>query len=259
MRNSILYFKHRSPLLLAILTLAIGIALSGFLLSQNSVHFVPFILSLIGIFGVFCLQVAMESKEILVKSVELMQILLLVYSMILWLFLQAFAALTFVVLVVYLWLNYKQFYYPGLSKHLILSGFLRQAAAFPLAAFAFAVGSKHFHLNFVVFSYGLLLFGAFSVFALCRILDPQAHPSLATPVQFFGFRKVFEAAAICLALSAMGAISLNLEWFLIPIEITVLLTLVILFFRIDQFRLPELAVRLSLLVHGWSGAIQHIF
>ena len=108
-------------------------------------------------------------------------------------------------------------------------------------------------------SYGLILFGAFSVYELCRVLDPRAHPSLGTPVQFFGFRRVFEMASIGLALSAMGAISLNLGWFLLPFEITVLLTLVVLFFRLDKFHLPELAVRLSLFVHGWSGAIHNIF
>ena len=136
--------KNYGSFLLAIF-LAMGISLSGFFLSKNSVHFFPLLLSLIGIIGFFSLHLLMEAKDQLIMSIDLMQSLLFIYCMILWVFLQAAAALAYAFLSLYLWLNYKQFYYAKLSKHYVLRGLLRQASAFPLAIFAFAAASNILH------------------------------------------------------------------------------------------------------------------
>jgi len=103
-----------------------------------------------------------------------------------------------------------------------------------------------------------MLFGAFLTYEICRKLDPRAHPILANYIHFYGFRHGFEMAAIALAVSAMGAISLYLEALLIPCEVIVLLSMSLLFFQPAWYRLPEVAASISLMAHAW-GIVIHYF
>lgn len=267
--------------IIGIFFLAMGISLSGILLHKDYVRFFPFLLSFLGIFAFLSLYRFMEEiknvgknriinpKSIFVKETDKLKgvnkeinffmWILLVYSFLLLVFLQPTAALLYVFVTYYLWLIYKNFYLDKkIARHLFLKGILYQAAAFPIVFFAVSVGSPSEILSASTFSFGLVLFGAALTYEICRVLNPHAHPVLTTYVQYFGFRRAFEYVAVSLALSAMGASFLELDWLLLPVELTVLFTLAILFFKAESYLIPELAVRISLFVHGWSLVIKNI-
>lgn len=197
-------------------------------------------------------------KEEAVAMIRVMQIILFAYSLIIWVLASNIPALAYACLALYLWLMYKEFGAGHwLNQRPLLYGTLHQLAVVPMVIFAVTIASPQDAFAGSTWSFALMLMGAFFTYEICHKLDPHAHPVLATYIHFYGFRKTFEIAAIMLALSAMGAISLDLASLLIPAEIFVLVTLSLLFFQAAWFRLPEIASSLSLLLHIWGITIQH--
>lgn len=280
MNRWLIYFYERLPLPKALL-LCVGISLSGLFLEKNSFSLLNFFLSFIGIFIFFCQQKLIDdskdyAKDVIghperplsrgvvhhnevIQAVQFLQICMFVFSLIIWVFIQEVAALAYVVVSAYLWVANKDFFLKNwLTKRRLLRGILQQSAIFFVAIFAVSVGKPNAALAPSALSFGLMLLGAFFTDDVCHNLNPKSHPVLASYIHYYGFITTFESVIVALAVSAMGAIALRLDYLLIPCEGTVFVTLVILFFQQDYFRVPQLAAKISLFVHAWAVIIDRI-
>ena len=130
------YVRERFPIPTISLVVA-GISLSGIYLYGKGFQLLPFLLSFAGIFCFFALLRLMDEVKDLEKDriahrdrplprglikkaeairvIELSRNILFLYSLIIWVFLQATAALAYACLIGYLWLMYKEF---GIGKWL---------------------------------------------------------------------------------------------------------------------------------------------
>lgn len=271
------FFTERFPLVYYAVLIA-GISLSGTYIGGRVFHFLPFMLSFIGIALVLAFvhfsgerkqlgrnQIAqarlslpqnlMQKKEI-AFIIRAMQIILLGYGLILWLLLNPLAGLTYLIIILYSWLISQQFGMKSwLSGHPLVYGFLSHLIIPLIALFAVAVISPPTIFSFATWSFAMMLFGAFFCCDLCSQLDPHLHPMLGTYIHFYGFRLVFNLCAMTLGLSAMGSINLGLSALLIPFEALVLTGLAVLFFQPSLFRLPQTLASVSLVLHAWALVI----
>lgn len=271
------FFSERFPLVNSI-ALVTGMSLSGIYISGRLFHFLPFILSFIGIVFILALICLMDDVKNLEKDrlahssrplpkglitkgeaifvIETMQMILFAYSLLIWILLNAFAALAYMIVVVYFWLMYKDFGIKiWLNKHPLIHGFLNQLIIIPIAIFAVHVMPLQTFFSSAEWSFALLLFGAFFCYEICCKLDPRTHPVLGTYIHFYGFRFVYNISAIALAISAIGALNLGLAYLLIPCELVVLAALSAVYFQKSFFRLPQILAGLSLMLHAWAVVI----
>lgn len=258
--------------------LVTGISLSGIAISGRPFHFLPFILSFIGIVFVLALVRLMDevknmekdriahsnrplpkgliSKKEALFVIKAMQIILFVYGLLLWVLLSAAAAVSYFFIIAYFWLIYKEFGMRSwLNGNPLTYGFLNQLIIIPIAIFAVEVMHPATLLSSSIWSFAILLFGAFFCYDICCKLNPHAHPVLATYIHFYGFRFVFNIAVIALVISAMGAIHLGLAYFLLPVEGIVLAALSAVLFQPELFRIPQIMASLSLMLHAWAIVI----
>lgn len=277
----ITYVRERFPLHTFIVLVA-GISLSGIYLDGKSFRILPFLISFFGILLFFALLRLMDEvkdyekdriahpdrplprglikKEEAVYLINIAIPILVAYSMFVWVVLQEVAALTYLCIVIYLWLMYQEFFIgKWLNRHPLIYGLSHQIIVFPVVFFAIAVNNPGHVMSPASWSLAVMLLGAFFCYEICRKLDPHAHPILATYIHFYGFRRTFEIAAISLAVSAMGATALNLTPLLLPCEILVLVSLSLLFFQPAWFLLPEVAASISLILHVWAVVLFSVF
>lgn len=258
--------------------LVVGISLSGIYISGRPFHFLPFILSFIGIVFILALIRLMDDVKNLEKDriahsnrplpqglitkreaifvIQAMQLILFGYGLLLWPLVGSTAALIYILVVAYFWLVNKDFgIKQWLGSHPLIYGILSWLIIFLIAIFAVAVMQPESLFNARVWSFALLLFGAFFCYDICSKLNPYDHPVLGTYIHYYGFRFVYNFAVVALALSAMGAIYLGLAPFLIPVELVVLAALSTLFFQPTFFRMPQIVSSLSLMLHAWGMVI----
>lgn len=261
---------------------AAGISASGIYLGSREFLWLPFVCAFTGIFLFFVFVRLMDevkglekdriahpqrplprgliSKHEAVHILELLQMILFAYSLVLWVFLQAGASLAFLAITVYLWLMNKEF---GIGHWLksrpFLYGLTHQLILFPVAFFALAVVRQDVLAFPLAWSFAMLLFGAFFCYEICRILNPHTHPILGTYIHYYGFRRTFEFSAFMLALSSMGALALKVAPLLVPCEFFLLAGLSVLFFQPALFRIPEYIASISLILHVWAVALFRIF
>ena len=184
-----------------------------------------------------------------------MEIILFLYGLILWVLLGYSAAISYLLIAAYFWLLNKDFGIKSwLSRRPIVYGFLYHLIIILIAIFAVEIHPVPISSS-VIWSFALLLFGAFFCYDICSKLNPHAHPVLGTYIHFYGYHFVFNMAAMCLAISAMGAIGLGLAYILIPCELAVLAALSAVYFQPALFRLAQMIAGLSLMLHAWAAVI----
>lgn len=281
MNRWLTYVRERFPLHTYIVLVA-GISLSGMFLHGGPFRLVAFIISFIGLLLFFgLLRLMNEVKDFdkdriahperplpraLIKKdealyiINLVQPMLVAYGMLVWVILDEIAALAYISIVFYVWMMYQDFFIKKwIKRHPLIKGIFQQLVVFPVAFFAIAVRNPGNVLSPDSWSFAGMLLGAFFCYEICRRLDPHTHPILATYVQFYGFRRTFEIAAIALAVSAMGASALNLAPLLAPCELLVLGSLALLFFQPAWFLIPEVAASISLILHVWAVVLFYYF
>lgn len=271
------FFTERFPIVNSVALVA-GISLSGIYLSGRSFRFLPFLMSFIGIVFVLALMRLMDDVKNLEKDkiahsnrplpkglikkteailvIETMQVILFFYSLLLWVLLSGTAALSYLVIVIYFWLMYKDFGVKRwLIRHPLFYGLLNQFIILPIAFFAVAALHPSTVFTPSILAFAFMLFGAFFCNEICHKLNPQIHPVVGTYIHFYGFKFAYNIAALTLIISAMGAIYLGVAYFLIPVEALVLAALSVLFFQPLLFRMPEMIASLSLMLHAWAVVI----
>lgn len=281
MNRWITLMQERFPILWIALLVA-GIALSGIALGQGAMKPLPLILSFIGIAFYFALMwlivevrdVEKEkiihpnrplargliSKKEAIQIIDILLILFIAYAFIIWPVLHAPAAIAFLAIVLYLWLAHKGFYLGSkLDRHPLLKGVLYQMGIFPVVCYAVAVANPSLAISEQSWTFAVFLFAAFSCYDICTKLNPHAHPVLGTYVHFFGFRRVYYFVAFLLIIAAMNAITLNVAWIAIPVELLVLSAVSVLFFQPSLYRIPDLISGVSVMVHAWAIALKYFF
>lgn len=99
--------------------------------------------------------------------------------------------------------------------------------------------------------------GASFSWEICRKLDPDADPVLATYLHRLGRVATVGAAGVALALVAAGAARLDLEWLLWPVAAIVLATLSLVFIRPRAYRWIAGAAALLAFVQPLAPALDH--
>ena len=268
------YIQERFSLVLTPLIVA-GICFSGATLHAKSFLFFPTFISLIGMLLLFFLFRLMHdvkdfekdkiaNKEYPLpkglikiedakKMIELLKYGLAGFALIVWVLVNSIAALSYFAILVYLVFMYKDFGFPLWFKGKpVLFATFHQFINFLIAIFSVAMTTPQKAFSLKTLGFGLMLYGAFFTYEICKKLNPQSHPILATYRHFYGYRKVFELAVFQLFLTAIGTISIHAEFFLIPFELLVFFSLCLLFFQSSFYKVPESAALVSLLLHVWG-------
>jgi 4-hydroxybenzoate polyprenyltransferase len=269
------YIRERFPQVIYG-SLAAGIAFSGAWVNKESVYFLAPLLVFVGTWMfLFNLRLLGDLKDIkkdqlafphkplvrgLIRPIEALKVanvLMIVefaYSLVLWVVLNEMAAFFYLILVCITWLSYKDFYAGKMILRFpIIETLVQPSYMIGLALFTVSANQPEHAFGMKAWSYAAVLYGAMLVYTLCRRLNPHLHPIVASFIHFYGFRRTYLLAVGALLLSAVGAMGLHTEVLLWPIEFCVLLTLSLLFFQREGYRIPEMTAGVSLILHAWSG------
>ena len=276
------YSKERFPLLVYLL-LSTGFSLSANYMFSDNFIVLPFALSLFGILLFFFeLRLMDELKDyekdkvanpdrplprglLTPKQVEkaIKGILggMIGFALLLSLTLNIYAGIYYLLLILYLFLMYKEFFIPEwLNKKILLYAASHQVILIILCIFTVSCFSPGLALSDKCLLYGLLVLCSFFTYEVCRKLDPNAHPILQTYLSIFGIKKTL---ALVAALS-LGAIVIPLlqayssSLILIFSSSCVILSAGVLLFNKNLYKSTEVVASLSLLLHIWSGALNHV-
>lgn len=280
MANWLTYLKERFPLPVYFLLVG-GIACSGSLIAKGQVEPLGFALAFIGIlwfFGVLRLMDELKDyeKDVIVhpqrplprgvlKSEQVSKaILLLVGGMVLFsLIAGALTSITagvnFLVVTIWLWLMYKEFYLgTWLVNRPILYAISHQLILLPICSFAILLHDPMLLKSPTTWYYGLAVLGAFFSYEVCRKLDPKAHPLLKTYLTVYGPRITVVFVLVLNLIAAYAALHLGIRNWLWPFEMLTLLSLIVLFSAPAKYKLAEGAATLSLLFHIWGVSFAYL-
>ncbi len=105
--------------------------------------------------------------------------------------------------------------------------------------------------------FGLLVFGSFFSYEVCRKLDPNALPILRTYRYMYGTTGSFALVAVSTGIAAASAWKLGLQPLLWPASISLILSYFL--FVKGRFKIVEGVASLSLTLHIWAVALASLF
>ena len=168
------------------------------------------------------------------------------------------AGFIYAIVVLYLWLMFKNFYLgEWLAKKPILYAITHQAVMIPICLFSVALERASFIHHPPVWGWSVCLLGAFFSYEVCRKLDPKADPILETYLIAYGRSMTVGMVAILLGLAAYGAWIAELGRLLWPLEILLALFLSLIFLKPKAFKVVEAIAVLVLLLHLWAVPLAH--
>ena len=153
----------------------------------------------------------------------------------------------------YLWLMYEEFYCGAwLEQRPLLYALTHQLILIPICYFCVLVVQPEMLTSLLPFYFGLCSLGAFFAYEVCRKLDPEAHPILRTYLTVYGRWGAFVIVLVATLVAAAGAGALGLQHLLLPVQVMLMLSLSVLWFKPGAYRIPEGVAGLSLLLHLWA-------
>ena len=169
------------------------------------------------------------------------------------------SAACYLVITGYLWLMYKEFYAGSwLSSRPLLYAATHQIIIIPLCLFTPFLLQGDALGNVRTIYFALLVLCAFFSYEICRKLDPNAHPILHTYLTHYGQGKTYLMVTILTAGGSVLAFLLGTGPILWPIQVTLLIGLLTLWFAPNAYKIPEFIATLSLLAHLWVIPITHL-
>ena len=184
------------------------------------------------------------------------------YAFILGLALNVYAGIYYFLLTIYLYLMYREFFISKwLNKKPLLYAVSHQLILIILCAFVFSCFSEYEVFSKQCFQYSFLVFCSFFSYEICRKLDPNSHIILKTYLNVLGIKKVF---GLVFVLSLGSFLTLMAQPYpssviLIPASLCLLLSVGILLFNKNFYKLTEAIASVSLLLNIWSGVLNHVF
>jgi hypothetical protein len=169
------------------------------------------------------------------------------------------AGVSFLVVTVYLWLMYREFYCGAwLEPRPLFYAITHQLIIIPMAAFSVLVAAPERLADAATFQFSLPLLGAFFAYEVCRKLDPAAHPVLKTYLAVHGKARTFAIVLVALLLAGAGAWLLELYRILVPVEAVLLATMTVIWWRPQAYRVPEGVAGVCLIVHLWAIPLKEL-
>ncbi len=281
-----LYLKERFPIG-TYLFLSLGLALSGLLLSldlnlnREDRYWQGLVVSTLGLmvfFGELRLMdelkdyskdlVAHPSRPLprgILKITEVRRTILIVFffmivfAIFVSLFQSLLAGLFYLVVTLYLWLMYKEFYSgKWLSDFPLFYAFTHQIILIPICLFVVAVQTSSFFLEGKSIGYSMTVLGAFFGYEVCRKLDPQANPILKTYLSIYGPSNTGSLVFALLTFAAWGAYRFQAHLFLWPVELLTWISMMTILKWPNRFKVVEFSATLCLAFHIWSVPLKHL-
>lgn len=157
---------------------------------------------------------------------------------------------------VYIWNNYKWFYFEEwMREHPVAAFCIGELAFFPVLFFSFSLAQPGSAFLTPALSYSFLLFSASMVYNVARKLDPKAHPILQNFVHIMGYKRVFIALLPFILLSFFLAKSLGYSLILWPAELSSLAALISVLFSSMRWNFASSVALLSLFIHAAAPLI----
>jgi len=276
----LIYFKERFSLLNYLILIS-GLSLSGLVIRYGSPSLFPFLFSIVGLFLFFALYRIMDdTKDFEIDrlahphrplpkvlfsidefkiSINLLQMTMFAFAIIVWIFFSQAAGMTYLVIAVYLWHMYREFYISDwLTRKPITYAITHFIIIVPLALFPVALSRPNFMFSFFFLSYAFMIFASFFTYDICRKFDPNAHPIQKTYRQYHGFNKTLLLVIATLLISAIGASVTGMHHLLWPIELAVLISLCIIYFDQSKWGLVQGTATASLFIHAWAGMLLYL-
>ena len=160
--------------------------------------------------------------------------------------------LVFTGVVAYLWLMYKEFYVGHrLARYPFWYAVTHQLILFPMLAYPTALIQPDRFTHVETWLAGLVVFGAFFSYEICRKLNPKAHPILKTYLSLHGPIWVATVVTAFSLLSIYGSVRLDLHFGIAANEALVALTWGLLMVNAHLYKWVELAATFNLVVQIW--------
>lgn len=160
----------------------------------------------------------------------------------------------------YVWLMYKEFFLGhGLAKEPMLYAFMHQLVVFPLYGWTGAFAGEDLFASGGYLAWLLYNFGASMTFEVCRKLDPQAHRLQGTYLHHYGAGTTAAVVSVFVLISICGGVAAGHQWWLLPVQIPLLLSLSLLPLRPGQFKVIEGLSVVSAAWHIWAPASRWAF
>jgi hypothetical protein len=280
MRNWLIFGKERFPLPVYLI-LCGGFTFSGLFLFHSSFRWISFGFSYCGLLLFFFeLRLMDEVKDFkkdavahperplprgLISLAQARQItmyiliVMVLFALLAGMLLNTQSAISYLAVTVYLGLMYKEFFIgKWLEGKPVFYAILHQSIIFAVCVFTITVIElgKYFHPQ--TFYLCFTLTGAFWGYEICRKLDPQANKILKTYLFVHGPVKTSLLVIVATGLAAVGGAGLNLTILLWPAEGLLIISLIFIQVNPRLFRLVESIATLSLIVHLWGVAVNHI-
>jgi 4-hydroxybenzoate polyprenyltransferase len=164
------------------------------------------------------------------------------------------------VTVAYLWLMYQEFFIGRkLSAAPMLYALTHQLVVFPLYGWPGAFVDEALFASRGYPAWLLYNFGASMTFEICRKLDPRAHELEGTYLHHYGRWTTAAIISIFVLLSICAGIAAGHAAWLLPVQIPLLLSLVLIPLRPHRFKLVERLSMVSAGLHIWAPACQRAF
>jgi hypothetical protein len=272
------YLQERLPFQLSV-PLVVGLSFSGLFVNGGHFLWVPFIFSILGVLLFFMTEQLIEEFNSYEKdrvahpekplprglftrlefetAINRLLATMFVYGLVIWAFFTTVAATSYLLVAIYLYHIYKEFYIEDWLRYRPLTRqIVHVVVMIPVVVFTIAIARPENATYYTSISYAITVAGAFFVYDICRGLKPSEHPISMTDVQFYGYRKTFFFAACGLIVSAFFASGVEMTAFLWPVELAVFISMSLLFFDSNRYKFAEYSALLSLYIHAWSGVIQ---
>lgn len=281
MSQFILFVRERVPLLPYVL-FSLLVSLAPFFLLHININYIHALISFIGVFLLLIQMRLLDDVKdastdkiahkdrpfargaISVNDGERMggflQLILLIFSALVF-FLNSYEAFFFfIVAVIYIWNTYKGFYFDEwMHAHPITAFILGELVFFPIIFFCFGVADKAKAFDFVSLIYAFLLFSALLIYDFARKLDPKAHPILQNFVHLMGYRRVFFLLVPILLVSCIAAESMGLALILWPVQFAAFVALAMVLFSSLKWRFAAYVALLSLFIHAAAPILLYIY
>jgi 4-hydroxybenzoate polyprenyltransferase len=153
----------------------------------------------------------------------------------------------------YIWLMYKEFFLgPALAREPMLYALSHQLVVFPLYGWvgAFAGGDLVASRDYLAWL--LYNFGASMTFEICRKLDPRAHRREDTYLHHYGVRTTTAIVCAFVLISVCGGVAAGHQWWLLPVQVPLLLSLILLPLKPGRFKVIEGLSAISAAWHIWA-------
>jgi len=272
--NWLTYFKERFPFPVYFILVS-GFALSGNVLAVGAFDALGFAYVFVGFMVFFALLRLMDElkdyekdlvvhpkrplprgilkTETVAKVIRATAVVMVLYSGVLASLLNHEAGALYLIVTIWLWGMYKEFYLGSwLVDRPLLYAITHQLILLPLCAFAVVAHDGARLMEPSTWWFGSCILGAFFSYEVCRKLDPRAHPLLKTYLYIYGPSRTWLLVTALNIIAGVSAFFLDLGWWLWLPEVATIMAVGWVTKWPLKYKWGESTATLSLVLHIWA-------